>query len=106
MLSLWNSNDEVASALIGNFYKTMKVGKPAAQAMREARQAYLQAEASNDPLKYHPHYWASVVMVGEEGPYLTQGPKSWTPYLIWGSIAALIVALWQRRRRRRRRKGH
>jgi CHAT domain-containing protein len=106
MLSLWNSNDEVASALIGNFYKTMKVGKPAAQAMREARQAYLQAEAGNDPLKYHPHYWASVVMVGEEGPYLTQGPKSWTPYLVWGSIAALIVALWQRRRRRRRRKGH
>jgi CHAT domain-containing protein len=51
MLSLWNSNDEVASALIGNFYKTMKVGKPAAQAMREARQAYLQAEASNDPLE-------------------------------------------------------
>jgi CHAT domain-containing protein len=106
MLSLWNADDEVASELIGNFYKTMKVGKPAAQAMREARQAYLRSEASNDPLKFHPHYWASVVMIGEEGPYLTQGPKSWTPYLIWGSIAALIVAFWQRRMRRRRRKAH
>ncbi len=106
MLSLWRIDNENNAELTGNFYKTMKVGKPAAQALREARMAYLRTEGPADGMQYHPHYWASMVMIGEEGPYLTQGPKSWTPYLIWGSIAALIVALWQRRMRRRRRKAH
>ncbi|HEX2900527.1 MAG TPA: CHAT domain-containing protein, partial [Bacteroidia bacterium] len=106
MMSLWKINDEITAKIMDNFYNTMKFGKPAAQSLREARLEFLRSDDyANELIKYHPHYWAAMVMVGDEGPYLTQGPKSWTPWFVWGSVFALVIALWQRRRRRHRRKA-
>jgi CHAT domain-containing protein len=106
MMSLWKLDDEVTATIMEKFYKGIKAGKPAAQSLREAHLAFLDDDAfENDPIRYHPYYWAAMVMVGDEGPYLQQGPSSWRPWIIWGIIFAFLIALTQRRRRKRKRKA-
>ncbi len=105
-MSLWQLDDEVTATIMEKFYKGIKTGKPAAQSLREAHLAFLADDKFvDDPIRYHPYYWAAMVMVGDEGPYLAQGPKNWTSSIIWGCIIAFFIALLLRGRRKRKRKA-
>jgi hypothetical protein len=86
-----------------HFYEAIADGKSASESMKDARNGYLaRPELKKDPQRAHPHYWASMVTVGREGPHLPQEGVNELRWLIWGVILAIVVALWQRRRKRRR----
>jgi hypothetical protein len=103
VMSLWNLDDKTTATLMKSFYGHLAKGKPASESLQLARKQYLESdELANNPDRAHPYYWAAMVTVGHDGPHLPQYEVNLRPWLIWGSIAALLIALWQRGRRRKR----
>jgi CHAT domain-containing protein len=58
--TLWNLNDRFAAEFVERFYRELKIGVPAEDALRAAKIAYV-----NDPRYSHPFYWSSLVMLGD-----------------------------------------
>ena len=107
VMSLWNLDDQRTASLMSDFYKAIAKGKSASESMYAARNFYLNSDnVQNNTRLAHPHYWAGMLAIGSDGPHLPQLEVNWPPWLIWGSITAFLIALWQQRRRRRRRIAH
>jgi CHAT domain-containing protein/Tfp pilus assembly protein PilF len=56
--SLWAVDDETTEALMTDFYRRIRGGRPAADALRDAKQALVDAGKP-------PRYWAPFVLIGE-----------------------------------------
>ena len=86
--TLWNTNDKATAEITKDFYKNLSKGATKSEALHKAKLNYLKnhsgAEAS-------PHYWASLVLIGDTGQLL---PKSnYTYYLVGLFIILILLAL-------------
>ena len=62
-MSLWNVSDVSTALLMRRFYTNLVVGQTKAAALREAKLAML-----SDSRHKHPFFWASLILIGEDGP--------------------------------------
>lgn len=94
-----------ATPMIDRFYSHLKGGVSASQSLLQSRVAYLHDPwLADNPRWAHPHYWATLVTIGDEGPHLPQYEVNYQRWIIWGCVIAVLVAYLQRRRRTRRKK--
>ena len=102
--SRWLADDRSTAEIVGTFYAHLDGGASRAEALRQAKLAYLgQADAATA----HPYYWAGLSLTGASGPV----PRDrWTSTLRLGGTAAAallvlvggVTFLRSRSRRRRR----
>lgn len=91
--TLWPVDDATTADLMAAFYEQLALGRPAAEALREA-QSRLRAR----PATRHPFYWAGFVLVGEGGVTVPMHRRM--PIWPWGYAAAAVLfaaVAWRRR---------
>lgn len=94
-----------ATQMIDRFYAHLEQGMSSSQSLLHSRVEYLHDPwLADNPRWAHPHYWATLITIGDEGPHLPQYEYNYQKWIIWGGIIAVIVAYLQRRRRNRRAK--
>lgn len=76
LMTQWSIDDKATANLVQEFFRQYKKGKSAAEALRAARQHYL-----NNYDRNHPYYWAGLVLVGEAPQ--NKGLPGW---LIWAGL--------------------
>ena len=65
IMSKWSVDDKVTSELMIEFYKYLSQGKSKPEALRLARESYLD---SSSPITGNPFYWAGFVIYGDDAP--------------------------------------
>ncbi len=79
--SLWKADGQATIELMQGFYAALEEGASKSEALRAAKQQYLET-ASNAAL--HPYYWAGFVVIGDDGAIVAGG--SW-----WWVVGLLLV---------------
>ncbi|WP_299609325.1 CHAT domain-containing protein [uncultured Aquimarina sp.] len=86
--SLWSTNDKATATITADFYKNLSEGQTKSAALRTAKLNYLQ---SNTDAEASPHYWASMILIGDTGTLLPQSNDLW---MLWiGLVAVLLLCL-------------
>ncbi|WP_405207730.1 CHAT domain-containing protein [Aquimarina sp. LLG6339-5] len=85
--SLWSTNDKATATITSDFYKNLSEGQTKSAALRTAKLNYLY---NNTDAEASPHYWASLVLIGDSGTLLPA--TNYTNYTIIG-LAVLLLAL-------------
>ncbi|MFD2561663.1 CHAT domain-containing protein [Aquimarina rubra] len=67
--SLWSTNDKATANITSDFYKNLSEGQTKSAALRTAKLNYLN---NNTDAEASPHYWASLVLIGDSGTLLPQ----------------------------------
>ncbi len=83
--TLWKVSDAKATEFMNGLYTQLQKKKPKDRALREATQAYLQA--NNDHLA-HPFFWASFINIGSAEPVDLARPFAW-----WWALALLAAGV-------------
>ena len=65
VMSLWKANDKSTAAIMGEFYRHLRIGEDMYQSLREAKLAYLKGA---DKITAHPANWSAFVSVGKQYP--------------------------------------
>jgi CHAT domain-containing protein len=95
VMSLWDIDEQVSSAIITRFYALLADGMPKHKALRQAKLEHLE-QAGEELLL--PYYWAGLVLVGDVEPVELKGERLGWWVLVF---AALVVAgIWWARKRR------
>ncbi|MGY3795059.1 CHAT domain-containing protein [Aquimarina sp. 433] len=89
--SLWSTNDKATATITADFYKNLSEGQTKSAALRTAKLNYLQ---SNTDAEASPHYWASMILIGDTGTLLPQSNNLWIFLLGFGIIAAIALSLY------------
>ena len=96
LMSLWKAESSVSQRIMLSFYSYLKEGKSKTEALRLAKQDYIQNPI---PGREHPKYWANFILIGDDVPIFID------PRLKWIALAGLllfmvlvIMAIYQRRR--------
>ncbi|MBX2875093.1 MAG: CHAT domain-containing protein [Saprospiraceae bacterium] len=63
--SLWSVNDRATAKIFGEFYRQLKGGKSKAEALHQAKLAYLESTDLPDEEK-SPYYWAGFIHYGDD----------------------------------------
>lgn len=63
LTSLWQTEDQAAAHLVGDFFIHLDQELPKAEALRQARFAYLESGRHA-----HPYFWAPFVLIGDDIP--------------------------------------
>lgn len=90
IFSLWKVNDNSTATLMGNFYRQYFASGSKAEALRLARQDYLQDDAINNASK-SPYYWAGFVYYGS---LETQPVDTAFIPLIFISLGVLLLVMF------------
>ncbi|RZS93149.1 CHAT domain-containing protein [Aquimarina brevivitae] len=96
--TLWSTNDKTTAEITKNFYKHLSEGATKPEALHKAKLEYLKnhkgAEAS-------PHYWASLILIGDTGQLLPQ--HNYQIILLCIGLCLIIIFLtayiYQRRKK-------
>jgi CHAT domain-containing protein/tetratricopeptide (TPR) repeat protein len=88
VVSLWQVNDASTSVIMQNFYQHLAKGENKAEALRNAKLAYL---TSAEDLAAHPAFWSPYILIGDERPVKLQrkGGVNW----LWWAVGAGALAL-------------
>ncbi|MEL6254142.1 MAG: CHAT domain-containing protein, partial [Bacteroidota bacterium] len=96
LMSLWKAESSVSQRIMLSFYYYLKEGKTKTEALRLAKQDYIQNPI---PGREHPKYWANFILIGDDAPIFMD------PKLKWIALAGLvlfmvlvIMAIYQRRK--------
>jgi len=84
--SLWPVNDESTAQIMVKFYEELKEGIPKDQALRLAKEHYVD---NADPAGRHPYYWAGFVAIGDMSPLTFKNNKGG----LWLWIGLLVTVL-------------
>ncbi|WP_299768110.1 CHAT domain-containing tetratricopeptide repeat protein [uncultured Dokdonia sp.] len=89
VMSLWKVPDTETTAIMTGFYTHLYKGIPKDEALRLAKQDYLDAHTEYPALQ-HPYYWSGFVISGDPTP-IHQKEQSWKKWgLILGGIFLLL----------------
>ena len=89
--SLWKVPDETTSAIMLDFYKSLKSGNNIDEALRSAKLAFLANNVI--PERAHPFYWAGFILDGKINPVDFVNRKSFPWLLSIGLAISLLIAL-------------
>ncbi|MGY3795058.1 CHAT domain-containing protein [Aquimarina sp. 433] len=89
--SLWSTNDKATATITADFYKNLSEGQTKSAALRQAKLNYLH---NNTDAEASPHYWASMILIGDTGTLLPQSNDLWMFLLGFGIIAAIALSLY------------
>ncbi|MEX2592720.1 MAG: CHAT domain-containing tetratricopeptide repeat protein [Anditalea sp.] len=81
--SLWKVDSETTSTLMLDFYQNLIHGLPKDRSLRLAKLNYLKS--TEDPLRAHPHFWLSFIVIGDTAPL-----NFWERYNWWLGLAFLV----------------
>jgi CHAT domain-containing protein len=84
VVALWNIDEKVSAAIIGQFYYYLAQGLPKHEALRKAKLDHL-AKAQDELV--HPYYWAGLVLIGDVAPVQLDRPG------MAGMVVGLLVLL-------------
>jgi CHAT domain-containing protein len=90
VVSLWEVNDRYTAEFMKLFYSGLREGKTKPQALREAKQKFIQDISPN------PYYWSGFVLVGNVDPLPAEFIGSTTNkalYLAAGFFLAILLLL-------------
>jgi CHAT domain-containing protein len=94
VMTLADVNDRSAKQIMHHFYALLAKGKPAAEALRQARLVYLD-EAGREFA--HPSYWAPFILTGQGDVQVWPTP-SLGGIFVWivilGTVLSLMVVGW------------
>jgi CHAT domain-containing protein len=96
VMTLWDVDDEATAALIKDFYKLVKTGRPAAEALQEAKKRLLETNPGQGwP---NPYYWSGIVYFGNDEPISPASAPSAAGWqhpapTVWLIILALALCL-------------
>ncbi len=85
--SLWSTNDKATATITSNFYKNLSRGQTKSEALRKAKLHYLQ---NNKDAEASPHYWASLVLIGDTGVLM---PQSNAQLFLWRAFFIILLIL-------------
>lgn len=95
MASHWSVNERATAELFASFYDRLAKGQPRAEALRQAKLAWLNG-AEADARKA-PWYWAAITLSGADGPIDLQDNTMW--WWIAGLASLVVLGLaWKSRR--------
>lgn len=101
--TLWNINDNSATAIMEDFYKNLSKGRSKDEALRNAKLGFITRH-KEDKLS-HPYYWSAFVVSGNTAPVV----KNIRFWLIFALILLVLTAfgwfLYERRKRFREKHG-
>jgi CHAT domain-containing protein/tetratricopeptide (TPR) repeat protein len=89
--SLWNVNDQQTAKLLDYFYANLKRGATKAEALHEAKLAFIE----NEDEIILPAQWAAFVLLGDAAKI--NRPTNWWTYLVAISVLALLGMIVLRR---------
>ncbi|WP_298546762.1 CHAT domain-containing tetratricopeptide repeat protein [uncultured Aquimarina sp.] len=85
--SLWSTNDKATATITSDFYKNLSEGKTKSAALRTAKLNYLH---NNTDAEASPHYWASLVLIGDSGTLL---PQSNNLLFLWIGLGLVLILI-------------
>ncbi|WP_299439699.1 CHAT domain-containing tetratricopeptide repeat protein [uncultured Aquimarina sp.] len=85
--SLWSTNDKATATITSDFYKNLSEGQTKSTALRAAKLNYLN---NNSDAEASPHYWASLVLIGDSGTLL---PQANNLLFLWIGLGVLILLI-------------
>ncbi|WP_299210935.1 CHAT domain-containing protein [uncultured Aquimarina sp.] len=85
--SLWSTNDKATATITSDFYKNLSEGQTKSAALRTAKLNYLH---NNTDAEASPHYWASLVLIGDSGTLL---PQSNNLLFLWVGLGLVLVLI-------------
>lgn len=90
---LWNVNDQAVAYITQHFYQSLLKGNTSAQALREAKLAWITNPQTSGALLL-PYYWDSLVYMGKNQTFDLEKPffSAWMLWSIGGLIAIIITA--------------
>ncbi|AXT50795.1 CHAT domain-containing protein [Aquimarina sp. BL5] len=86
--SLWSTNDKATATITSDFYKNLSEGQTKSAALRTAKLNYLH---NNTDAEASPHYWASLVLIGDSGTLLPQSNNLLFLWIGLGIVLALVI---------------
>jgi CHAT domain-containing protein len=95
--SLWNASDASTKKILVSFYENLEKGQTKAEAMRQAKLAYLKKAP---PTYRAPYYWSHLSVIGESGELDVLNKPWWRKYwYLWaagmGIAGALVASRWK-----------
>jgi len=85
--SLWSTNDKATATITSDFYKNLSEGQTKSAALRSAKLNYLK---NNTDAEASPHYWASLVLIGDNGTLL---PTTNYWIFLWIGLGIVTIVL-------------
>ena len=95
MSTLWSIDDKSTATITGDFYKNLANGQSKSEALHNAKLNYLNTNSLSDS---SPYFWASFIMLGENGTLESDTPI-W-PYLSVLAIGLFTILIIRKRRKR------
>lgn len=95
VMSLWDIDEQVSSAIIARFYELLADGLPKHIALRKAKLEHLNSADDEQAL---PFYWAGLVLVGDVEAVELSGTPSVGWFVVLGALV-IGVLVWVRRRK-------
>ncbi|MCK8522688.1 CHAT domain-containing protein [Aquimarina sp. D1M17] len=86
--SLWSTNDKATATITTNFYKHLSQGQTKSEALRTAKLDYLH---NNTDAEASPHYWASLVLIGDTGVLVPKSNNLWIFFLGFGVVLLILM---------------
>lgn len=97
LTTLWKTDDRAAAALTTHFFEGIVQGHPTAEALQQARVAWMDAA---DNFHNHPYYWAGYVLIGDGGIVKVGRPNAEATWLWWGlGVLGFAFIVWGLRKR-------
>lgn len=96
--SLWSVPDNATQQIMVSFYKHLKDGNDKAEALKKAKQDFLNSSKEVMSLK-HPYYWAGFVVSGDISPIVDQ--EDHTVWYVVSSIGILLILVVLYRKRKK-----
>ncbi|WP_299314146.1 CHAT domain-containing tetratricopeptide repeat protein [uncultured Aquimarina sp.] len=85
--SLWSTNDKTTAKITSDFYKNLSEGQTKSAALRNAKLNYLR---NNTDAEASPHYWASLVLIGDSGTLL---PSTNYWMFLWIGLGLILILI-------------
>lgn len=89
---LWNVNDHAVAYITNHFYQSLLKGNTSAEALREAKLAWIKDSQTSGALLL-PYYWDSLVYMGKNQTFELDKPF-FSPWMWWAIGGLLAVILW------------
>jgi len=91
---LWNVNDRAVAYITNHFYQSLLKGNTSAEALREAKLAWINDSKTSSALLL-PYYWDSLVYIGKNQTFELDKPffSTWMLWTIGGLLVIVLLVM-------------